>query len=171
MYILYVWNVWFCGEIEYPKLGKFNGKLGPLYIYGMSGFAEKLNSQNYLNSKGNFVQYMYGLSGFAEKLNIQNFVNSSGICVHFISMECLALRRNWISKIKKIQWEIVSILYVRNVRICREIKYPVLFKFNGKLFTLYVRNMWIYREIEYPELLKFKGKLCTLNVWTVWICR
>ena len=94
MYIKYVWNVWFCGEIEYPKLGKFSRKLCPLYIYGMFGFAEKLNSQNCLNSMGNFVQYMYGLSGFAEKLNIQNFVNSSGNCVHFISMECLVLRRN-----------------------------------------------------------------------------
>ena len=35
-------NVWFCGEIEYPKFRKFNEKLFKLYMYGMSGYAEKM---------------------------------------------------------------------------------------------------------------------------------
>ena len=45
------------------------------YTYGMSGFMEKLNIQNMINSTGNCVHYMYGLSGFAEKLNIQSNIN------------------------------------------------------------------------------------------------
>ena len=35
-------NVWVCGEIEYPKFRKFNEKLCTLYMYGMSGYAEKM---------------------------------------------------------------------------------------------------------------------------------
>ena len=56
------------------------------------------------------------------------------------------------------------IIYVRNVCICRELEYPELCKFNGKLCTLNVRNVQICREIEYPEMRKFNGKLCTLYV-------
>ena len=37
---------------------------------------------------------MYGMSGFADKLNIQNFVNSAGNCVHYICTECMDLQRN-----------------------------------------------------------------------------
>ena len=51
---------------------------------------------------------MYGMSGFVEKLKIQNFVNSA---------------------------RIVYIIYVRNVKICREIEIPELRKFNEKLCT------------------------------------
>ena len=40
------------------------------YIDEFSGFANKLNIQNCVNSMGICVHYMYGLSGFAEKLNI-----------------------------------------------------------------------------------------------------
>ena len=43
-------------------------------MYVMSGFAEKLNIQNYVNSMGNCVHYMYGMSEFAEKLKIENCV-------------------------------------------------------------------------------------------------
>ena len=50
----------------------------------MSGFAEKLNIQNFVNSARNYVHYMYGLSGFSEKLNIQNYVNSTGNCEHYM---------------------------------------------------------------------------------------
>ena len=39
-------------------------------MYGMSGFTEKLNIQNYVNSTGNYVHYTYGMSRFADKLNI-----------------------------------------------------------------------------------------------------
>ena len=42
VYIIYVRKVWFCGEIEYLKFRKFNEKLCTLYMYGMSGYAEKL---------------------------------------------------------------------------------------------------------------------------------
>ena len=45
-------------KIEYPEFQKFNGKLCTLYMYEMSGFAEKLNTQNYENSTGNCVQYI-----------------------------------------------------------------------------------------------------------------
>ena len=44
-------------------------------MFGMSGFVEKLNIQNYVNSTGNYVNYMYEMSGFVDKLNIQNYVN------------------------------------------------------------------------------------------------
>ena len=72
----------FAEKIEYPELQKFNGKLYTLYIYGMHEFAEKLNVQNCGNSTGNSVQYMYGMFGCVEKLNDQNCVNSTENCVH-----------------------------------------------------------------------------------------
>ena len=53
-----------------------------LYMYGISGFVEKLNILKYINSTGNYVLYVYGMFGFADKLKIQNGVNSSGNCVH-----------------------------------------------------------------------------------------
>ena len=40
------------------------------YMCEMSGFAEKLNIQNMLNSTRNCVHHMYEWSGFAENLNI-----------------------------------------------------------------------------------------------------
>ena len=81
MCTLFVQNVWFCREIEYPKFYKFSGKLSTLHMYGMFGFAEKLTIQNFVNSMGNYVHYMYEMCGFAAKLNIQNCVNSTGNCV------------------------------------------------------------------------------------------
>ena len=45
-------------KIEYPELRKFDGKLCTLYMYGMFGFAEKLNIQNCENSTANFVHYI-----------------------------------------------------------------------------------------------------------------
>ena len=71
VYIIYIRNVWICRKIESPELRKFNGRLFTLYMYGISGFAEKLNIQHRGNSTGNCVRYMYGMSGFAEKLNVQ----------------------------------------------------------------------------------------------------
>ena len=53
-----------------------------LYMYGISGFVEKLNILKYINSTGNYVHSMYWMSGFADKLKIQNSVNSTGNCVH-----------------------------------------------------------------------------------------
>ena len=63
-------------------------------MYGMSGFTEKLNIQNYVNSVGNCVHYLYGMYGFDEKLNIENFINSTRNCVNYICTECLDLQRN-----------------------------------------------------------------------------
>ena len=60
----------------------------------MSGFAEKLNVQNRINSMGNCLHQMYGMFGFAKILNIQNFINSSGNPIHYICMECLDLQKN-----------------------------------------------------------------------------
>ena len=53
-----------------------------LYMYGISGFVEKLNMLKYINLTGNYVHYMYGMFGFADKLKIQNSVNSPRNCVH-----------------------------------------------------------------------------------------
>jgi len=41
---------------------------------------------------------MYEMSGFAEKLNMKNFVNSARNYVHYICTECMNLWRNWISR-------------------------------------------------------------------------
>ena len=74
----------FAKKIEYLELQKFIGKFWTLYMYGMSGFAEKLNVQNCINSTENCVHCMYEISGFAEKLNIENCENSMGNCVHYM---------------------------------------------------------------------------------------
>ena len=68
----------FVEKIEYLELRKFNGKLYTLYMYGIVGFAKKLNVQNCGNSTGNSVHYMYGMFGFVEKLNFPNSENSTG---------------------------------------------------------------------------------------------
>ena len=57
-------------------------------MYGMSGFAEKLNIQNYENWTGNCVHYMHEMSGLAEQWNIPNCIYSMGNYVHYICMEC-----------------------------------------------------------------------------------
>jgi len=44
-------------------------------MYGISGFAEKLNILKYINLTGNYVRYTYRMSGFADKLKILNCVN------------------------------------------------------------------------------------------------
>ena len=51
-------------------------------MYGLSGFEEILNIQNWVNSMRNWEYFMYGMPGFAEKLEIQNCVNSMRNCVH-----------------------------------------------------------------------------------------
>ena len=51
-------------------------------MYGLSGFAEKLNILKYTNSTENYVRYTYEMSGFADKLKIQNSLNSTGNCAH-----------------------------------------------------------------------------------------
>ena len=51
-------------------------------MYGISGFAEKLNILKYINFTGNYERYTYGMSGFADKLKIQNSLNSAGNCAH-----------------------------------------------------------------------------------------
>jgi len=113
---------------------------------------------------------MYGIFGFVEKLNIQNFVNSVRNSVHYIHTEHLDLQRNWITKTTWIQREIVYIINVQNVCICIKIENLELRKFNGKLCTLNVWTIWICRYIENPEMQKFDWKLCTLNVRNVRFC-
>ena len=105
MYIIYIQNVWICRKIKYLELRKFNGKFCALCMYGMSGFAEKLNIQNCENSMGNYLQYictegldllknwisrtaklctlyLYVMSGFPKNLNVQNSVNWTGNCIY-----------------------------------------------------------------------------------------
>ena len=109
-YIMYVRNVWICRKIEYPELRKFIRILRTLYMYRMSRFPGKFN--------------------------IQSCGNSTENCVHYICTECL---ENCVHCIcTKIQFEIVYIIYVRNVWICRKIEYLELRKFNGKLCTFYM---------------------------------
>ena len=93
MYIIYVRNVWSCRDIECPELPNFN-KNCIHNMYRMSGYAEKLNIQNYENLTGKWVHYTYGISRLGEKLNIQNYAYSKENCVYYIWMECLDLRRN-----------------------------------------------------------------------------
>ena len=45
VYVIYVRNVWISKKIECPELGKFNGKLCMLYMYGMSGLGKKNGCQ------------------------------------------------------------------------------------------------------------------------------
>ena len=49
------------------------------------------------------------MSGFADKLNIKNSVNSAANSAHCICTECPDFQRNWIYRIAYIQWEIVYI--------------------------------------------------------------
>ena len=51
-------------------------------MYGISGFAKKLNVLKYINSTGKYVHYTYGMSRFADEMKIQNCVNSTGNSVH-----------------------------------------------------------------------------------------
>ena len=113
---LYARNVWISRKIEYLLLHIFNGKLCTLYMYGMPGFAKK-----------SFVQ---------------NCENSTGNCVQYICTESNDLLKYWISRTMKLHREIVYIIYVRNVWICRKIEYPELRKFNRKLCTLYMYGMF-----------------------------
>ena len=64
------------------------------YMYGMSGFAEKLNVQICKNSIGNCEHFLYGISGFAEKLNIPSLENSMENCENYICTEHLDLQKN-----------------------------------------------------------------------------
>ena len=57
-------------------------------MYGLFGFVENLNIQNYMNSTRNSLHWMYKWNGFvenlnsADKLNIQNCMNLIGYFVH-----------------------------------------------------------------------------------------
>ena len=63
-------------------------------MYGLFGFAENLNIQNYMNSMRNSLHWMYKLNGFvenlnsADKLNIQNCMNLIGY-LFIRSKDCL----------------------------------------------------------------------------------
>ena len=138
MCVIYVWYVWISKKIEYRKLRIFNGKLCTLYMYGMSLFVEKLNVQNCVSWTRNCIHNLYGMSGLVEILYIQNCENSTANFVHYICTEGLDLQKNWISRTAKIQWEIVYIILVWKVWICRKIEYPELRKLLGKLCTLYM---------------------------------
>ena len=53
-------------------------------MYGISGFAEKLNILKYINSTGNYIHYSYRKSGFEDNLKIQKCVNLTGNFVHLM---------------------------------------------------------------------------------------
>ena len=55
--------------VFYTLIELSNMKLSSLYVR-LAGYAENLDTQNYVNSTINCEHYMYGLFVFAEKLNI-----------------------------------------------------------------------------------------------------
>ena len=59
-------------------------------MYVMSGFAEKLNVQNSINSIENSINYTYGMFGFDEKL-IAIAAQIQWEIVYIIRTECLNL--------------------------------------------------------------------------------
>ena len=65
-------------------------------MHGLSAVAERLHIQNCENSTGNCVHYMYGFSGFIEKmnsantLNAQNCVNPTGLDMQEILVSRIA---------------------------------------------------------------------------------
>ena len=114
-----------CLDLQKIWISWTDGKLCTLYMYGMSGFAEKwniqncvsrtgncvhyicmecldlhkiFNIQNYNNSTGNCIQYLYRMSGLAKKLNIQKCVYLTENCVQYICTACLDRQRNWMSR-------------------------------------------------------------------------
>ena len=89
---------------------------------------------------------MYGMAGFAEKLNIQSCENSTENSVCYVCTEYLDSSKNWISKTAKIQRQILYIIYVQNVWICRKIEYPKLRKFNRKFFILYMYGRFVFTK-------------------------
>ena len=151
VYVIYVQNVWISKKMECPELQKFNGKFCTLYVRKV---------------------------WICKKLKIQNFENSMENCVHYICTECWDLQKKWISRTAKIQREIVYIIYVQNVWICKKIDYPELQKFNGKLCTLYV-----YKKSGFAENLNIQNyknwmancvhDICTehLDSQKIWISR
>ena len=64
-------------------------------MHGMSGLVKKLNIPlQHIFSRKLCTLYMYEMSGFAEKLNTQNYENSTGNCVQYICMERKDLLKN-----------------------------------------------------------------------------
>ena len=68
-------------------------------MYGTSGFAEKLNIQNFVELVRNCVKYKCTEYGFADKLKNPDLRKFKWEIVYIKCMECLVLQRNSISKI------------------------------------------------------------------------
>ena len=134
-------------------------------MYEKSRVAEKSNIQNSVNSTVNCIHYMYGISGFVKKLNIQNYENSMGNCVHYMCTKSQDLLKIWISRTTKIEWQIVYIIYVRNILIRRKFEYLELRKFNWKLCTLY-----IYKMSWFPENLNIQSCGNSTENFVCYIC-
>ena len=93
-HIMYVRNVWICKKIEYPKLRKLNWKLCTLCAWNV-WISKKIEYRLLHIFNGKLCTlYMYEMSGFAEKLNIQNYENSMGNCVQYVCMERKDLLKN-----------------------------------------------------------------------------
>ena len=135
-----------------------------LYVYVMSGFAKNLNIQNCENSTGNLVHYICmkwpdlkkNWISRAAKIQrkilyviyVQNVwfskkVESPKLSKLIRKLHTLYVWNVWIWEKSYIQngvnsQQIVYVIYAWNVRICWEIEYPELRKFNGKMCTLYM---------------------------------
>ena len=78
------------------------------------------------------------MSGFAEKVYIQNFVNSVSIVYIIYVQNIWICREIEYLEIYKFNGTLCT-FYALNVWICREIENPKQRKFHGKLCTL---NVW-----------------------------
>ena len=93
-HIMFVLNVWICRKIEYPELRKLNWKLCTLYARNI-WISRKIEYPLLHIFIGKLCTlYMYGMSGFAKKLNIQNYENSTENCVQYICTERKDLLKN-----------------------------------------------------------------------------
>ena len=135
VYTIYVWNVWFYRKIEYPELKKFNEKLFSLYMYGMSGFAKNWISRTAkIQREIVYIIYVREVL-FWRKIEypeLRKFVGK--LCTLYIYGTSW-FQKIWLPGTVKIQLEIVYTIYVRNVKICREIEFPEPSNLNGKLYT------------------------------------
>ena len=57
VYIIYVQNIWICREIEYLEIYKFNGKLGKLNVRKVWFYGE-IENQKFGKFSGNCVHYI-----------------------------------------------------------------------------------------------------------------
>ena len=85
-------NVRISREIEYPELRKLKEKLCTLYMHGMADLQKIwIFRIPKIQREIVYIIYIYGMSGFLEKLNLQNYENSTRNSLQYICTEFLDL--------------------------------------------------------------------------------